>query len=272
MRLRHGLLAACAITVSVALASGALAGRSEQRLPLRSDELPNELEQAAARIARDAQVTQKLTTMLYQHMVGHRSNLRAEALKAFLAVEATPVVRQALLARDSRGLVVGAAKYLGEKQDVASLPLLIYALEQANFFQPGSEDATAHGILQSELVSAIGAITGLQGEADAILPYQRGRQIGDVEIGRFVGRVRQWAKEHNIDLWPPAEPVRWGPKPPLELEDRMDNLIRRAQSAEEEVIRDWAREKLIQLRSRIDAGLSEPAPTTAREALNAQGP
>jgi len=49
-------------------------------------------------------------------------------------------------------------------------------------------------------------------------------------------------------------------------------LVRRAQSAEEEAIRDWAREKLIQLRSRIDAGLSEPAPATAREALNTQGP
>lgn len=270
MQLRHGLLTACTTALCVALASAALSARSTQRAPLLSDGLSGELEQAAEKISLNAQVTQRLTALLYQHMVGHTGNLRADALDAFMAVDATPLVRQALLVRDSPGLVVGAAEYMAGKQDAESLPSLVYALEQANFLQPGSEDAMLHGALQWELVSAIGAITGLSGDAEAILPTHRGRQIGYEAIGKFIGRVRLWALQSGTELWPPAEPIRWGPEPPLEVEDRINNLVKRAQSDEDQAVRKWARDRLIKLRSRIDAGLEEPAPTRAPQEPDTQ--
>lgn len=241
------------VLLCAGLAASALAAGWHSVSPLHSGALDEEIRQASETIRADPELSRYATSILYWTMTGQTRE--RDALKVFIGAEATPLVRQALTVPYYPNVMTPAAEYLGQKRDRASLPELVNALERTGFLMPGSEEATAHKMLQYELLAAIEAITGLHEEADAVRPERRFQAPSISGIRQFVERVRAWANRQDVELYPPApaEP----PEEPPSVADRIDWIIASARTADTELELQLARGKLRKLRDQIDAALKE---------------
>jgi len=265
-RLRCAVLAAF---LGACLAGVTFAASGRKAVPATSGVISKEIRDAAEAMRQDGELSEYATAVLYWTMTGwHRPEF---ALKVFTKAGATPVVRQGLLTQDWR-VVADAASYFERTGDVAALPDLVNALERYNYPFATPTDATSqHSAMRQELVRAIGVVTGLNKAAWAILPENPVASMDTTAVSQFLTQVRQWAKEHGIELYPPAEiqlPPRSGP---AELEEQVGWLIRRLDDPKP-LARQVAAERLRRVRDRIDAALKEHAGSESENAPATERP
>ncbi len=124
-----------------------------------------------------------------------------QALKVFVNLKATEVIRESLLnprkGVSSWGLVITASQALGDMKDENAIQHLIYVLDKNNYPQAGSEAATIHMIMKRKLVHAISVIASLDiepGEIDLASKDQ---------VEDFLSKARTWAMKK--DMKPYAE-------------------------------------------------------------------
>ena len=220
--------------------------------------MDNEIRQAAETIRRDSDLAYSSARTLYWTMVGQQR--AANALEVFAKANAIPLIRQGLMT-DNWDSTIGAATYFERTGDKSALPELVNALERNNYeYMEGlGEEEFVHAILQQGLVRAIGSVTGLNDVASKSLPEKRSQQTDHQVISGFLKQVRQWAGEHTVELFPPAE-IQEPPRTrPLEVEEQVDVFVRDLGSPDKAVSQN-ARARLQAVRDHIDKALSSGAP------------
>jgi len=119
-------------------------------------------------------------------------------LKVFVRLDAKEVIRESLLNPRKNvvgwGLVMVAAEAIKNTSDEKALPHLIYVLSQNNYVQEGSEEATVHRRMKTELIEAIQQITGLDIKVSEI------NVNNTEEVERVLSMARAWAKQKGIEL------------------------------------------------------------------------
>jgi hypothetical protein len=202
------------------MAGATFAARDLKPAPAASYEptMAGDLRTAGDAIGKDADLSNRSAVALYDIMVG--SGGPAAALDVFEEARAVPVVRQALLLSDYT-VLLDAAKFFESSKDVSGLPELINLLERKNFVMVGTE-AGGYGRFQHTLIHAIGAVTGMDAAAAAILPEQPMQQLQPQAVHPFIEKARRWAEEHGVKLYPPAMPEAWPTEGPPSIEEQLE--------------------------------------------------
>lgn len=122
-----------------------------------------------------------------------------EALRLFVKMNATEVVRESLLHKNRDVVIIASDALVAQTEKNAKnemgIPYLIHVLAQNNYIQEGSEDATIHTIMKHKLIKAIQKITNLDIKVSEI-------NVDHIEeVERVLSLARAWAKQRKIKLF-----------------------------------------------------------------------
>ncbi len=122
-----------------------------------------------------------------------------EALRLFVKMNATEVVRESLLHKNRDVVIIASDALVAQTEKNAKnemgIPYLIHVLAQNNYIQEGSEDATIHTIMKRKLIKAIQKITNLDIKVSEINVDHAD------EVEGVLSLARAWAKQRNIKLF-----------------------------------------------------------------------
>lgn len=125
-----------------------------------------------------------------------------DALRFFIKMDAAEVVRESLLHKHPDVVIIASDAITAQarrgRKDPKAIQYLISVLDNNNYLQVGSEEATLHAIMKRKLVEAIKETADLDIEVATIV-------VNDAEqIGQVLSMAKTWARQKGVTLIAPS--------------------------------------------------------------------
>jgi len=194
-------LALCLVAGTGVLIAGSMQKASEGGATTRPSREPGPMwDELAARARGKPDVLATSLRLQYEALRDRCTNprLRKDILEVFEDLEATPVVREALLF-ENKSLAISAADYVKEVHDEEAVPYLVAALKKLNKrptdepVEYTGEEGALHSLGNLRFLMAFDSLTGRD--------FSRGLTRRDHrEIHRAANRFLKWAEQQDMGL------------------------------------------------------------------------
>jgi hypothetical protein len=145
---------------------------------------------------QDSQISAVDLARVYNILLDPRATATdsEQATRVFVELERSDIMRECILHRIS-DIVIMAARYAEETQDMSAIPYLHHVLKANNYRKDVGKEAAVHELLKRELFSSLVKLADMTKIAQNLEPSR------PMQVSHLLGFIENWAAENNIRLF-----------------------------------------------------------------------